>query len=419
MRFCRLMYNKGARMGKTAKTGLIIAILLGCGMCWGPSQAQADEDIEALKSQIKTMNQSIADMQQTIRQMQTVIDKYESQMAAPPPAPPAPSAPAPSGGETATLREDFENFKSSLEKFVKISGYYDFEWHNDDKGDSPNEFKQHHLSIFLDKRVEDWHFFTELEFEYAFDFAGTGGEVTGGGEAKIERAWLEYNHSDLFNVRAGKFLMPQYWTVNHYPSITVSTSRPLMVKRVIPWDTTGISAYGTHYYENDWGTSYNVFVGNGEAADRANNDGSDNKVFGGKLTAHIPLFDRFDLAGSTYIGENASDKNEWMWGAETQINIKDFELLAEVAHNTNEGQFGYYVQPGYHFLPKWTTFYRLDSRDDNNKIDDPDDAIRHIVGLRYQPIPEISLKGEIFRDLPDDETREVSNGISSSVVIFF
>lgn len=165
---------------------------------------------------------------------------------------------------------------------------------------------------------------------------------------------------------------------------------------------------------------YNLFVGNGEAPDRSKDDANDNKVFGGKLTAHIPLFfDQFDLGASTYIGENASDTNEWMWGAETQIALGNFEFLGEVAHNNNGGEFGYYVQPSYHFLPKWTGFYRWDSRDDNNKIDDPDDALRHTVGFVYQPLPAISLKGELYRNLPDQRTQEVVTGFGSSVVIFF
>lgn len=377
-------------------------------LCVGVAQTSADEEIDRLKSEMKTMSATIDQLQQTVAQMQGAIEKYEQRANV-----------QPSGGSVEELRGEFQGFKNMVDQLVKINGYYDFEWYNDDKESSPSSFRQHHLSFFFDKKIEDWHFFSELEFEYAFDVEGDGGTVTGSGEAKVETTWLEYNYNDLLNIRAGKLLMPQYWTANHYPSQTLSTSTPLMVKRVIPYDTTGVSAYGTHYFENEWGASYNIFVGNGEAASRSEIDANEDKVFGGKFTAHIPWFDRFDVATSSYIGANADDKSEWMWGAETQINIKDFELLAEVAHNNNEGQFGYYVQPGYRFLPKWTTFYRLDSRDDNNKIDDPDDATRHTAGLRYQPVPAISLKAELFRDIPDDETRERYNGILSSVVIFF
>lgn len=400
--------------------GVVCAVFLMCG---APLQGFADEgagEIEMLKAEMQRMNEAVRQMQQTISQMQGVIEKYESESVA---RPSVYAAAAPSG-DVEELRQELESFKNIVGKFPKISGYYDFEWSNDDKEASPGEFKQHHLSIFLDKRIEKWHFFTEMEYEYAPEYEGTGSNVTGGGESKIETVWLEHNYNDLFNVRGGKILLPTYWTVNHYPSQTLSTSRPLMVKRVFPFDTVGVSAYGTRYFENEWGGSYNLFVGNGEAANRAKDDVNENKVFGGKLTAHIPLFDRLDVAGSAYIGENASNSDEWMWGAETQMNIGDFELLAEVAHNTagggnNGAEFGYYVQPGYRFLPKWTTFYRLDTRDDNTKIDDPDDATRHTAGVRYDPLPALSLKGEFFRDIPDNRTLERYNGMLSSVVIFF
>lgn len=389
-----------------------LIVTMGCFgwllLCVGVVPASADEEIERLKSEMKAMSETINQLQQAVAQTQGAIEKYEQQARV-----------QPSEGSVEELRSEFHGFKNMVDQLVKINGYYDMEWSNDDKKPSPGEFKQHHLSLFFDKKIEAWHAFSEIEFEYAPEYEGTGGNVTGGGEFKVETTWLEYNHNDLLTIRTGKLLMPQYWTANHYPSLTISTSRPLLVKRVIPFDTTGVSAFGTHYFENEWGASYNVFVGNGEAANRAKDDANEDKVTGGKFTAHLPWLDRFDVATSTYIGANADDVTEWMWGAETQINIKDFELLMEVVHNNNLGEFGYYVQPSYRFLPKWTTFYRLDSRDDNNKIDDPDDTIRHTTGLRYEPLPAISLKMEFFRDIPDNRTLEHYNGMLSSVVIFF
>ncbi len=409
-------------MKKILQFIVMAGVSAGFLICGVPPQGLADEGIsemERLKAEMRTMNDTIRQLQQTIAQMQGAMGKYEREGL----AQPSVRAAQPTA-EVEELRHELAVFKDTVDKFPKISGYYDFEWSNDDKEASPGEFKQHHLSLFLDKRIEKWHFFSEIEYEYAPEYEGTGGNVTGGGESKVETVWLEYNHNDLLNWRAGKILLPNYWTVNHYPSLTISTSRPLLVKRVFPFDTVGVSLYGTHYLESEWGGSYNLFLGNGEAANRSKDDDNENKVFGGKLTAHIPLFDRFNVATSTYIGENAGDNAEWMWGAETQINIRDFELLAEAAYNTagggnNGAEFGYYVQPGYQFLPKWTTFYRLDTRDDDTKIDDPDDATRHTVGLRYQPLPSISLKGEFFRDIPDNRTRERYNGMLSSVVIFF
>ncbi|MBI5415401.1 MAG: hypothetical protein HZA29_01150 [Candidatus Omnitrophica bacterium] len=395
----------------------LLIVFAGAG-CLSPGtllSAFADEEIEHLKNEMQSMRETIAQLQQTIDHMQAVIVKYE---AAPPAA--VSAAPAPgSGEEVAELHQELQSFKGVVDKFPKISGYYDFEWHADDQGDSTNTFKQHHLSLFLDKRLEKWHMFSEVEFEYAFDYAGSGGAVTGNGEAKVETGWLEYNYNDLENIRFGKVIIPQYWSVNHYPSVIFSTSRPLMNEQIIPFDTTGVMAYGTHYFPNEWGAGYNVFVGNGEGSARSQTDNNNNKVFGGKLTAHIPVFDRFDVAGLTYIGENGGNNSETMWGAETQMDIADFGFQAEVAHNSNQGQFGYYLQPSYRFLPKWTAFYRWDRLDVNKEIDDASDASSHTAGLRYQPVPAISLKGELYHKMPDDQTLERVNGLISSVVIFF
>lgn len=392
----------------------LFAWLLG-GLILGSSPSPgAAATMEELQAQLSDMANTITQLQSTIQQMQTQINEQKTMRTE--------SVAGPSR-ETSEVEKDVLTLRERMDQLVKITGYYDLEYANDDKKGSPSEFKQHHLSIFFDKRIQEWHFFSEIEFEYAPHAAGTGGAVTGYGEIIVETTWLEWNHSDEFNIRGGLLLLPQHWTINHYPSTTVSTSRPLLVKRVFPFDTNGVSVYGTHYFDNDWGGTYNVFIGNGEAADPANNDANENKVVGGKLTAHIPLFDRFDVSGSTYIGENASTTYEVMWGAETQINIGNFELLTEIAQNNPEGnaasELGYYVQPSYRFLPKWTAFYRLDSRDDSSLIDDPDDAVRHTTGVRYQPIPAISLKAEVFRDTPDNRTREEYSGFLGSAVIFF
>lgn len=235
-------------MEKRLKVLIIAGIFLGALVC-GISPGFADEELENIKNEMKAMSQTIQQLQQTISQMQGVIDRHEIQASR--------AVTTPSGASSVDveeLRAELETFKGVVDKFPKISGYFDMEWYNDDQEGSPNEFKQHHLSIFLDKRIEKWHFFSEIEYEYAYEYVGTGsGSVTGNGEAKVETTWVEYNHSDLFNLRAGKVLLPQYTTVNHYPSLVLATTRPLMVKRVFPFDTTGVMAYGTHYLDNEWG----------------------------------------------------------------------------------------------------------------------------------------------------------------------
>ena len=139
-------------------------------LCVGVAPASADEEIERLKSEMRTMSETINQLQQTVAQMQGSLQKYEQQAGV-----------QPSGGTVEELRGEFQGFKNAVDQLVKINGYYDFEWYNDDKESSPSEFKQHHLSLFFDKRIEAWHLFSEIEFEYAPDYVGTGSNVTGGG----------------------------------------------------------------------------------------------------------------------------------------------------------------------------------------------------------------------------------------------
>jgi hypothetical protein len=391
---------------------VVLGILVSIG--WTPVPVRADD------AELRQLRETVDAMAETIRQLQGRITGLEARPAALPEKTRAVSVPsAGSGAEIELLQSDIKSLKGSLSGLMRINGYYDFEYANDDKKDSSGEFKQHHLSLFFDKRIERYHLFSEVEFEYGPDIGATGGNATGSGEIKAETVWLEYMFNDQLNLRAGKLLLPQYWNVNHYPSTTLSTSRPKIVRNVFPADITGVSTYGSRYFDNDWGVSYTAFVGNGEAPDPAKDDVNEDKAIGGKLTAHIPLFDRFDVAASNYIGRDAAHERAYLWGAETQVNIDNFEFLAEVAHNSQADSFGFYLQPAYWFLPKWAGFYRLDSRDDNNKSDAANDAIRHTYGLRFQPIPAVSLKAEYYYDIPDRASLERTNGFLSSVAFFF
>ncbi len=384
---------------------IVTGLTIGLVFCWKASPVFAQEDVAQMKAKVEAMSQTIQQMQKTIQEMQASIRKYEAR--------------TPGGGDVSAISTEVAIIKNVIKAMPKLSGYYSFEYADDDKAGSPGEFKQHNLSLFIDKRIDKYRFFTELEFEYAPTHEGTGGEAEGAGEINVERAWMQYNHADWLKLRGGKILLPQYWTVNHYPSITVSTSTPLMVKNVFPFDIVGVGADGTHYFDNDWGASYAAFVGNGDAPNPGKDDVTDDKSFGGKLTAHVPFFDRFDVGGSFYIGEDRNRGKKYIWGTETQFNIGNFELLTELAYGSGPVSLGYYAQPSYEFIPKWTAFYRVGERDDDTSIEGPNDSVRHTWGLRYQPIPPVSLKAEIYHDTPDDKERERFNGFLSSVVIFF
>lgn len=89
------------------------------------------------------------------------------------------------------------------------------------------------------KYDDHWVLNTEIEFEHA----STDKE----GSASVEFAYLEYLHSDAFNLRAGLLLVPM-GLVNelHEPNTFLSARRPDIESVILPstWRENGIGAHG-------------------------------------------------------------------------------------------------------------------------------------------------------------------------------
>ncbi len=398
--------------------------------------AEDRDEIAELKVMIQTMQKSMENMITEYQgQLQVLQDRVEELEAA---------------DEHVTLEQEILEEKmleqetstgvlrSTLIDRLDWSGYYDFEYRNAEN-DSISTFRQHHLSLFISSTTEDekWKFFSEIEFEDASDssLAGTGESDV----LTIETAWLEYRRNDTFKLRAGKLLLPQYWQTNHYPNLTLSTQRPLMVGKILPKDIIGIQAHGNWWFENEMGLTYAVYVGNGQHMDNSALDGNDNKSVGGRITLHFgrgKRFRTFDVSASGYSGRDDNSNTEHMFGLDTQMRIGKLEFLSEFVVGSQEIRMsmspdshlyrifdeststGYYLQIGYNFLTKWHAFYRFDELD---LLDDGAtlfDEHRHTLGLNFRPRTNISLKLEGFEAIPDDN-RDSFTGLDTSVVFNF
>ena len=71
----------------------------------------------------------------------------------------------------------------------------------------------------------------------------------------------------------------------------------------------------------------------------------------------------------------------------------------------------------------WTAFYRVEQLD-SPRIRRAE--IRHLAGLNFRPYPQVALKGEYYRALPQqrsfiasDEDRRPYNGLAAAAVFFF
>ena len=321
--------------------------------------------------------------------------------------------------EVEILREAVADLSTRLDRQLVITGYYDFEYLTDNRSGSYGHFRQHHISLFFSRTWDRWRLFTELEFEDGVELSGSGGSASGNGTVKLEHGWLEYTRSENLVVRAGKLLLPQYWNVNHYPNVVLSTNRPLMVRKVFPSTTTGIMVHG-FAFAGAVSSTYHAYVGNGMATDASKTDDNENKAVGGHLALHLAEvvggLSRFDIA-ITHHSENSPSVGGALdvSGAELQLANHRFELLAEYAARlTGPDREGFYVQPSILLTDRVNGFYRYDYHDDGS-----DARTRHTVGFNHRPMPNVSLKLEVNTTSHNISGAEDCQGLAASVALFF
>lgn len=321
-----------------------------------------------------------------------------------------------------SLSHDVSDLKDLLESRVKINGYYSFEYFNDTRSNSPNTFSQHNFNLFIGRDWDQWRVLSEVEFEDGPTFEGAAppdpATTEGTGAIKMEYAWFEYHHSDALKVRGGKFLLPQYWNVNHYPPVVLSTSRPLMVRRIYPMDLIGLMLYGQTYRGNG-GVTYQVYTGNGNEP-AAGHDDNENKAVGGHLTLNLADFfgsiNLLDLGGSFYLHDPDAPAGHDVSGADLQFKARRLELLAEYARDNGADKEGFYVQPAIRLFERWRMFYRYGYLHD---ADIATPKYRHTAGLNWRPRPDVSLKLEGIGDDYDDSTVENNETVAASIALFF
>jgi len=312
-----------------------------------------------------------------------------------------------------------DRFQDVLDAMPKLLGYYDFEFFKEGEPGTFPEFRQHHVFLDVLKEYQKFRVMSELEFEYAPLLEGRGDQQIGQarGEISLEQAWGEYVTSDALVLRAGFILTPNYWNVNHYPNVVVSTRPPLMVRNVYPESWVGIMGYGSKYW-GGFGLGYNAYAHNGASANFGRHDNNSAKAVGGALTFDLPkhrLFDTLKLGVNGYVDTPANNQERTRaWGLESQMRGGPVELLAEFARRRAvENRSGVYVQPSYRIGNRLRAFYRYDRL----FVDPAGETQANTLGANFRPIPVVSLKLEAFRT-----KRPASrgfNGIASSFAVAF
>jgi hypothetical protein len=278
---------------------------------------------------------------------------------------------------------------------------------------------------------EHWRLYSEIEWEHAV------ASFSDRGEAEIEQAYLDYLHSDAFNVRAGLILMPA-GIVNqqHEPPTFNGVDRPLVDTLIIPstWREPGLGVWGRL---GDF--RYQLYLVDGFRATGFTADG----IAEGHQEAQFALassgagiarlewqpLNAFQLGATGYFG--SANQGELPDGAgklalgdlDAQLSWRGLQARGELAFLHVSGanfiaspdgtvgstQYGLYVELGYDLLhpfapasgQRLVVYGRYQRVDNNYRVEGgqvPSNAAEVQVfegGLTWRPISEISLKADL------------------------
>lgn len=348
---------------------------------------------------------------------------------------------------------------------VTVGGYVDIEFENFQKKTST--FDQHRWIINIGAELgERLKFYSEYEIEHG------GPDASGGGEAKVEQAFIDFLIHDAINLRAGALLVPfGRYNLYHDSDLQDLTDRPLVNRDIIPttWTESGAGIYGEFNptigeYE-DLQLGYELYFINGldggfsdtglrGARGSIETDNNNNKAMVARIVASPALGHEIGISG--YYGDyDGHDNNLAGIGVDFFTSWGPLELVGEWAwfHASESPAFatlagsgnvannfsGFYVQANYHFWfdflndtflgrsfenPTFTFVNRFGYAhiEDDFDVGTADNKEhRYTVGINYRPVESWVLKLEYQNNHSSVEKLERGNdeGIIASIAMGF
>jgi hypothetical protein len=183
---------------------------------------------------------------------------------------------------------------------TRIGGWLDASY--EDSDDQPSVGGLNHVNVFADTRWRSFQAFVEGEYERETDLAGYEDEH----QLELEQAYLRWQPSEGFGVRAGRFNTPfGWWVPIHWSILMDSATPPLHVgKEVVPEQQIGLELAGRFVRPDVFGVDgelgWSLFGGYGhEGLDQ---DRTEGLSFGGDV--HVRLAERYQLGVSAYTQRN-------------------------------------------------------------------------------------------------------------------
>jgi hypothetical protein len=237
----------------------------------------------------------------------------------------------------------------------------------------------------------------------------------------VERFYFDYSFSDLFTLRAGKFLTPVgRWNLVHADPLVWTTSRPLITHQLFPDNITGLMMLGNAPMLGRQ-AEYAVYASS--THDLRTAPGSDpfDRAYGARI--NLPLSENLEIGASylSYSQRAEPGEHKHLAGFDFLWSSRGYELSGEIAHRRSseagepdDRRNGGFIQGVVPLSDRLFAVGRVES------LTEPDNARTtrlQILGLNYRPSRAVSLKLEFIHGSNAGATIPV--GFLSSVSVLF
>ena len=293
---------------------------------------------------------------------------------------------------------------------------------------------------------DQWVFNSEIEFEHA----STSNSGNGSGSVSVEFAYLEYLHSDAFNVRAGMLLTPMgFLNELHEPTTFYGPSRPELERRILPstWRENGVGVHGAlgcFYYKlyamNGFDATGFTEAGLRGGRQKGNRAKAEDIAVTGRLDWDVRPGTVVGVGG--YVGDSGQGQTgigsidtrifevhgEHKWrglrirGLYAHAYVSDtrdlFNFSGADMTVVGKEMHGHYIEAGYDVIDfvdpeseqQVIPFYRYEAVNTHAKVasglikDRDQDETIHTIGVNWLPIPSIVFKAS-FQDFDRSNDR--------------
>jgi len=285
--------------------------------------------------------------------------------------------------------------------YLNIGGYSNLVYQN--LKQQGNRVGLDDLSLFITwNPFSKLHFFSELEFEDAFD--SQKGIHFSDKTFLVERLYADYLVNETYQIRIGKFLTPVgIWNNIHAAPLVWTTTRPLITEAsVFAAHTSGIQ-FTSKFIIDDHNLLISIYADDSHHLDPHKNRVSFKNALGTRVSvevfSHVKLgFSYITYKNHTIVGY--SDRNH-LFGGDFLWKQQGYEIQAEFAYRHGGKQLGketgLYLQtvlPLIHHVYAVGRYEYINGTHSENAITETGTYHLGIAGLAWRPYSPLVIKTE-------------------------